>query len=133
MMYLRALPLVLPLALLAPAAPVAFPVTGTAEGLVNGSRRSIPLTLTTTSRTGVYAVAKQWPNDGVWTLVVTVTQGRNDTVSAIVDLSATGDVMAMRVPLRERSGEHAGLPVAVSMAEVEASLRARAGGGARGR
>lgn len=43
-------------------------ITGTAEGLVNGVRRSIPLKLDPVSQPGTYAVAPQWPADGVWVL-----------------------------------------------------------------
>ena len=40
--------------------PVAYPVSGTAEGIVNGERRTMTLRFETTSRTGVYALRKQW-------------------------------------------------------------------------
>ena len=43
---------------------VASGVTGTAEGIVAGSRRSVPLAFDTTSRKGSYALRKQWPSDG---------------------------------------------------------------------
>lgn len=43
-------------------------ITGTAEGLVNGVRRSIPLKLEPVSQPGTFAVAPQWPSDGVWVL-----------------------------------------------------------------
>jgi hypothetical protein len=43
-------------------------VTATAEGLVNGQRRSIPLKLEPVSQPGTYAVAPQWPAEGRWVL-----------------------------------------------------------------
>lgn len=104
--------------------PTAFPVSGSAEGIVNGERRSVPLRFATTSRTGVFALNKQWPNDGTWTLVISVAQGPEDRVSAIVDLGRTGDVAAIRVPTRQHEGHT--LPAAVAMSEVDASLRQRA-------
>jgi hypothetical protein len=52
--------------------PARYPVTGTAEGLVNGERRSVPLEFRETSRPGVYAVRRQWPTQGRWVLVATV-------------------------------------------------------------
>src|SRR5262245_63440909 len=58
--------------------PVGYPVAGTAEGLVNGARRTISLEFKSTSRPGVYALNKQWPDDGVWTLLVSVTQGQGE-------------------------------------------------------
>ena len=50
---------------------VASGVTGTAEGIVNGARRSIPLAFDTTARRGSYALRKQWPSDGIWMLDAT--------------------------------------------------------------
>lgn len=104
--------------------PVAFPISGTAEGIVNGTRRSIPLTFARTSRTGAYAVGRQWPNEGTWSLVVVVRQGPEDAVSAVVDLSAVGEVAGVRIPTRQVEGHT--IPAPLSMATVEASLRERA-------
>lgn len=107
--------------------PVSFPVSGTAEGLVNGSRRTISLEFKNTSRPGVYALHKQWPTEGVWTLVLGVTQGdgESNTAQAVVELSTAGQVTSVNVPTR-RQGNWL-LPERVSMADVEAGLRARAG------
>jgi hypothetical protein len=41
-------------------------IFATAEGLVDGVRRSVPLQLTPLTTPGVHAVAKGWPNAGVW-------------------------------------------------------------------
>jgi hypothetical protein len=108
--------------------PVNFPVSGTAEGLVNGARRTISLEFGNTSRPGVYALNKQWPSEGVWTLVVGVTQGDGDfnTVKAVVELSPDGRVANVNVPTR-RNAEGYTIPAPVSMTDVEAGLRARAG------
>ena len=111
--------------------PVGFPVTGRAEGIVNGERRTVPLRLTSTSRQGVYAVHNQWGAQGTWTLVLTVTQGPGDGATALVELSPDGRV-AVRVPTqRHREGD---FPRAVSDEEIVSALRARAGAvvGARG-
>jgi hypothetical protein len=102
--------------------PRAFPVSGVAEGLVNGQRRSVPLALERTSREGVYALRKQWTDDGEWTLVITVTQGPNDAAQAMVQISG-GEVIAVRVPTEIRSGMT--IPRRITQAEVEASLRNR--------
>ncbi len=106
--------------------PVAFPVSGTAEGLVKGARRTLSLEFKATSRPGVYAVHKQWPDDGVWTLVLAVTQGTGDgnTAQAVVELGSNGQVASVSVPTR-RQGEWM-IPAPVSMADIEAGLRARA-------
>ena len=103
--------------------PMNFPVTGRAEGIVDGKRRTVPLRLERTSRSGVYAVRNQWGTAGVWTLVLTVTQGPGDGATALVDIAGDGTVAAVRVPTaRHREGE---FPRAVTAAEVEAGLRAR--------
>ena len=42
-------------------------ITGSAEGIVNGVRRSIPLTLTPVNAAqGVYAITQEWPDAGHW-------------------------------------------------------------------
>ncbi len=72
--------------------PIGFPVSGTAEGLVNGERRSLPLEFTSTSRPGVYALKQQWPAEGDWVLAI-ATQGRAE-VSLVVELGPNGGVQA---------------------------------------
>jgi len=44
-------------------------ITGTAEGIRNGARESIPLDLLEVDRgSAIYAVQYQWPSDGSWVL-----------------------------------------------------------------
>ena len=105
--------------------PMNFPVSGTAEGIVNGQRRTVALDFERTSRTGVFALRKQWAAEGTWTLVIGVAQGPEDRVSAIVELDRAGQVAKVTVPTRRQEGDT--LPAPVVMREVEASLRARAG------
>jgi hypothetical protein len=107
--------------------PVNFPISGTAEGIVAGARRTISLEFKHTSRPGVFALHKQWTNDGVWTLVVGVTQGdgESNTVKAVVELGTNGQIASVNVPTRMQ-GNYL-VPGRVNMADVEASLRARAG------
>src|SRR4030095_2459468 len=64
---------------------VASGVTGTAEGVVSGARRTIQLAFDTTSRRGTYALRKQWPNDGIWMLVIN-TGGQAQGVTALVEI-----------------------------------------------
>ena len=103
--------------------PMSFPVSGTAEGLIAGQRRSVPLTFRPTSRPGVYALHKQWADSGAWSLVVAVAQGPEDKAYAVVDLDANGEVAKVRVPTR-RQGQHT-IPAPVVMGEIDASLRGR--------
>jgi len=98
--------------------PVACPLTGTAEGIVNGERRSIQLTFTETRRDGVYALSKEWPSEGVWTLVI------RGSATAVVDIGSNGQVASVRVPSRQQGGWT--VPVDVAMSEIDQSLRARA-------
>ena len=105
--------------------PTNFPVSGTAEGIVKGERKSVSLEFRPTSRPGVYALKKQWSTEGTWTLVVSVTQGPDDAVSAVVDLGSGGLVASVRVPTRSADGHT--LPAKVAMSAIDASLRARAG------
>ena len=105
--------------------PSALPVSGTAEGIVRGRRRSVRLEFEATARTGVHALRRQWDDEGTWTLVVRVTQQETAVAAALVELAATGEVARVQVPTRrEREGE---FPRAVTAAEVEAGLRARVG------
>lgn len=105
--------------------PVAFPVTGTAEGIVNGERTSVKLAFTPTSRSGAYALKKQWGDAGVWTLVIAVHQESTDIAQALVEIDAAGDVARVQVPTRvaERGMR---IPRVSSAREVDESLRSRA-------
>lgn len=104
--------------------PVALPVSGTAEGLVNGQRRSVTLAFTPTSRPGAFALKRQWPTEGTWTLAIAVSQGEDDKVWAIVDLASDGAVSAVRVPTRKQDGWM--IPAKLAMSEIDAALRVRA-------
>jgi len=104
--------------------PTAFPVSGTAEGLVNGQRQTIKLEFQKASRTGEFALRKQWPDQGTWTLVIGVLQGPEDRVTALVDLAADGHVARINVPTRKEGSWV--VPAKVAMSDVEAGLRARA-------
>ena len=70
--------------------PASVRITATAEGIVNGTRRSIPLEVQALSAPGVHAIPRQWP-DGQWVLNLTGTCAeRGATASAVVPLTATG-------------------------------------------
>ena len=116
---------------------IAYPIEGTAEGIVNGERRSIKLKFSDTARPAVYGLSRQWPTEGVWTLVIKMSRDdhRKDGATAVVELGPDGEVASVRVPTRkEREWT---IPVDVSMSEIDRALRARAsalavrGGGGR--
>jgi hypothetical protein len=102
---------------------IVAPVTGTAEGIVSGERRSVTLKVAGTSRTGVYALKKQWPSEGAWVLFITASQGPNDDVTAVVELGASGQVASVRVPTERRGSWD--IPADVSRSERESIVRAR--------
>ncbi len=101
------------------------PVTGTAEGIVNGQRKSINLEFKRTSRPGVFALANQWGDVGEWTLVISVPAANHvgsDAAQAMVRLSG-GRVVSVDVPTRQANGYT--LPRPFTAQEIEASLRSR--------
>ncbi|HEX5387493.1 MAG TPA: hypothetical protein VFW66_12370 [Gemmatimonadales bacterium] len=91
-------------------------LSGSAEGLVGGTRRSVPLRFDTTAHSGVYAVRRQWPLDGTWLLRITLL----GHTTALVTLGPSGDVVAARVPTRRSTGVV--LPRAVAAAEIDSAL-----------
>ena len=109
--------------------PVGFPIEGSAEGIVNGERRSVKLEFAATSRSGVYALRQQWTADGTWTLVIRAVQGPADAATAVVELGPGNEVIAVRVPTRRQGGWT--VPAGVAMEDIDRALRARAGGLAR--
>ena len=101
--------------------PVGLPVSGTAEGIVDGKRRTVTLDFTTTSRPGVFALARQWPAEGRWLLAITVAQGEDgDGATALVRLAPEGGIAAVEVPSRQQGGWT--IPLAVSRRDIEAAL-----------
>ncbi|MFN2564555.1 MAG: hypothetical protein ABR499_06025 [Gemmatimonadaceae bacterium] len=107
--------------------PVAYPVSGTAEGVVNGERRTITLRFETTSRTGVYALRKQWPSDGAWTLVIAVNQGDHDrggVAQALIELAPSGAVASVQVPTQQHP--EGTFPRRLTAQEIETAVRAHA-------
>ena len=104
--------------------PVGYLLTGTAEGIVNGERRSIKLEFSETTRDGVYALKRMWPSDGVWALVIKANQGPDDAATAVIELGPEGEVASIRVPVMQR-GQWT-VPAPVSLGEIDAALKARA-------
>ena len=104
--------------------PIQSTVSGKAEGLVNGERKSIALRFDSTTRPGVYALRKQWTDEGVWSLVISVAQHDSDPAQALVELSADGGISSVRVPTR-REREWT-IPRPITAQEVEQSLQTRA-------
>ena len=94
-------------------------LSGAAEGIVNGSRRSIALRFDTTGRPNVFAVRRQWPSDGTWLLRIALRQ-----TTAIITLDRAGNVASVRVPTELAGGNQ--LPRPVDAKEIDSTLAAAA-------
>jgi hypothetical protein len=92
-------------------------LTGTAEGLVNGARRSIDLRFDNTSRPNVFGLRRQWPNEGTWILRISLHEA-----TAIVTFDRAGAVASAVVPTTASSGMP--LPRTVTRGEVDSTLAA---------
>lgn len=102
--------------------PTQFQLTGNAEGIVKGERRTIPLRFTAASRTGSHALRRQWPTEGRWVLHITLRERDEVGAAALVVLGADGTPARVTVPTR-RDGPWT-VPTAVSAAELAAALQA---------
>jgi len=78
--------------------PYALRLAGTAEGIVNGERRTIPLEFTATSQPGVYTLMQRWPREGLWTLVIRAGEAPGMVATAVVEVGADGELASVRVP-----------------------------------
>lgn len=98
-------------------------LTGTAEGLVRGQRRSVALQFAQGPGDGVYLVTSELPRDGAWILVIRNNIG-TEGATAVVEL-ADGRVAGVEVPHRTTSDGWK-VPRQVTDAEIEAALRKHA-------
>jgi hypothetical protein len=98
--------------------PAKVQVSGTAEGLVGGARRLLPLKIAAASKPGVYAVFETWPAEGSW-LVNLKGMCADAIAGAIVPVGPHGFV-------RESSRF---FPRPATDAEVEVSLKSFSEGG----
>lgn len=92
-------------------------LTGSAEGLVNGARRSIPLRFDSLSRLNTFAVRKQWPVEGTWLLRISLRE-----TTALVSLDAAGNPTAARIPIQNT--RDIPLPRAVTSRDIDSALTA---------
>lgn len=102
-------------ALLREGTPQVAELTGTADGLVGGARRSVPLEFAATNRPGVFSVRRSWPTEGAWVLRVSL-----QSTTALVTLDREGSVASVRIPTERTSGGV--IPRAVSQREVDSTL-----------
>ncbi len=102
------------------AEPAKAEISGTAEGVVKGARRSVALKIMPMSKAGVYAVNHEWPAEGEW--VVNLKGACAGAMAgAIVPIGPKGFV-------RESAKF---FPRPATDAEIDASLKALTTGGDR--
>ena len=98
------------------AVPTNLTVEARAEGLVDGQRRTVPLS-PSALRTGTFAVRNEWGAKGTWSVLIVATQpAPKASIQAVVDVGADGSVGRVTLPQRM-----------MTAADVERSLRDRAG------
>jgi len=95
------------------AEPAKSQISGTAEGLVKGSRRSVALKVVAMTKPGVYAVYQNWPPEGDWVVNLKGTCA-DASADAIVPIGPKGFI-------RESSKF---FPRPATNAEIETSLKA---------
>ena len=98
---------------------ITMPVTGTATGMVDGARRQVRLSFERTNIPGVYGVRQNWPA-GTWVLAINVAGEEGPT--ALVSISADGQVRGVNVPTQTRNGTTFGRKV--TQKDVDAALSA---------
>lgn len=69
--------------------PSSLALRGTAEGRVAGERRSLELAIAAGAEPGVFRIARQWPAEGRWVLVLTVTGERGVSTLVSIEPGAT--------------------------------------------
>ena len=97
-----------------------FPVEGTAEGIMNGDRISLPLRFTSVGNQGAWAVWAKIPEEGNWVLAIHGTDGTSGAEVSILAALAGGnkEIALVKVP-RSREGNW---PRAATDRDVESML-----------
>ena len=102
---------------------MAYEVSGTAEGLVNGKRQTVRLDIKRLPQAGMYAIRWQKPAQGQWALVVSTQRDGNFMASALIDVDARGRVASVTVPSRPIEGGRWIVPRQVASSELDALLK----------
>src|SRR5579862_5334103 len=95
-------------------------VNGTAEGLVQGARKTVSLDVRPSSKPGVYAVFQTWPAEGDWVVNLKGTCGAA-AAGALIPIGPGGFV-------REASKF---FPRPATNAEIDTALKGRTVGGGK--
>jgi hypothetical protein len=102
---------------------MAFDISGTAEGLVNGKRQSVRLDIRRLPQAGMYAVRWQKPAQGEWALVISTTRDGHFMATALIDVDSRGRVASVSVPSKPIEGGRWAVPVEVASSELDAILK----------
>lgn len=94
-------------------------LSATAEGVVNGERRSVPLQLTRVSE-GVYAIRREWPAEGAWVLAINGAYNGHDS-GVLVRLGADGKATAKQHSSRNEVNAKT-FPRKLTREEIESAL-----------
>ena len=105
---------------------MSYDVTGTAEGIVDGRRQSMPLDIRRLTQVGMYAVRWQKPAQGTWMLVITSKQNGSFAANALVTIDSQGQVAQVSVPSDPIENGRWRVPRKVAAAEVDALLKTNA-------
>lgn len=102
---------------------ISYQLSGTAEGIVNGRRQTMPLDIRRLPQTGMYAVRFQKPAQGSWMLVITSSQNGAFAASALVTLDSSGGIASVSVPSGTIENGRWRVPRRVASAEIDAILK----------
>ncbi len=105
---------------------MSYEVTGTAEGIIDGRRQTVPLDVRRLTQAGMYAVRWQKPAQGTWMLVITAKQNGSHAATALVSIDSRGGVASVSVPSDPIENGRWRVPRKVAAAEVDAMLKANA-------
>ncbi|MFQ5572412.1 MAG: hypothetical protein ACE5G0_22285 [Rhodothermales bacterium] len=100
--------------------PAKAKVSGTAEGMVDGKRQSVPLKLKAVAK-GVYSIEQQWADEGTWVLAFTGTY-RGRVTSTLVTLGTNGKV-AMKKTAAGQTPDARFFPRKLSAGDIESALQ----------
>lgn len=102
---------------------IGYELAGTAEGLVNGQRRTQRLDIRRMSQPGTYAVRWQKPAEGTWALVVSSSRDGQHAATAIVNVSEDGRVASVNVPSRSTENGRWQVPRPATAGDIDVALR----------
>ncbi len=102
---------------------MSYQLSGTAEGIVNGRRQTMPLDIRRLTQAGMYAVRFQKPAQGNWVLVITSSQDGAFAASALVTIDSGGGVASVSVPSNPIENGRWRVPRRVASVEIDAMLK----------